>query len=185
MITNKFEINLMKNFISALLLGLPSVAFSDPIQAGHYALYRQMEFSNICAIYEVWWPFANEAYATQELDSRFVTLMHKELIPKIGQRFGKPGDFADSMHFYMKKRVKAETGDYFEPVDCIAYQYHLAAEIMWDQEKIGKIILDDPDFWFGSAVTQQRLTTALSDEILLCFAASGEWGNSCSPLEKE
>jgi len=162
-----------------------AVASADPIQQGHYPLYRQMEFANICAIYEIWWPLAVNANQAKELDSHFIALLNQELLPNIGQRFGDPRDFTESMYFYMSNRVRDAEEDNYSPIDCIAFQYHRSSENMWDTEKIDKVILDDPDFWFGSTITQEKLAEALANETLLCFAASGEWGTSCSSSERE
>lgn len=158
---------------------------ADPVQSGHYPLYRQMEFSNICAIYEIWWPNAVAANEANELSTKFIALMNEELTPNIGHRFGGPKDFIEGIHFYMVRRLEDRARDKFSPIDCIAYQYYRSVENMWDKEKIDQVILDDPDFWFGSAVTQERLAAALANEVLLCFAASEEWGLSCTLSEKE
>ena len=172
-------------FIALALSYLAHPVSSDPIQTGHYSLYRQMEFSNICAIYEIWWPYAIKAGDAKELDHGFVALLNKELVPNIGRRFGEPKDFTESIHFYMSNRIQDKSRDKFSPIDCMAYQYYRSTEDIWNKEKIDKIILDDPDFWFGSTVTQERLAAALANETLICFAASGEWGTSCDALERE
>jgi len=176
------------NVRAILILAFSTVVQSvsaDPIQQGHYSLYRQMEFSNICAIYEIWWPLAAKANEAKELDSHFIALLNQELLPNIGERFGDPTEFTESMYFYMSNRVQDGNKHNYSPIDCIAFQYHRSSKHMWDKGKIDKVILDDPDFWFGSAITQEKLAAALANETLLCFAAIGEWGSSCSTSERE
>jgi len=174
-----------KTWLYLISLCFCEQVYADPVQLGHYSLYRQMEFSNICAIYEIWWPLAVKTNEAKELDSHFIALLNQELLPNIGQRFGDPRDFTESMYFYMSNRVRDGEEDNYSPIDCIAFQYHRSSENMWDTEKIDKVILDDPDFWFGSTITQEKLAEALANETLLCFAASGEWGTSCSSSERE
>jgi hypothetical protein len=171
-------------FISILLASTQLVS-ADPVQKGHYALYRQMEFSNACAIYEVWWPYAVQANQDQQLDTNFLNLINDQLIPNIGSKFGHAAVFAKNMQFYMKTRINTDKRDIFSPIDCIAYQYFRSSEQMWSVEKINNIILADPDFWFGKQFSQDRLAEAAANEILLCFAANGEWGTSCGELDRE
>lgn len=161
--------------------------FSESIKAGlkdsHFSLYRTLEIANICAIYEKWWPIAQASFKSGKFDNEFKTLLYETIPATVGDRFGPVDSFTDKMFFYFSDQVPQKIDEGFNGINCTAYGYYSADPILWDEDAISEIILNDTEFWFGNTVDDEALSTASSNEILMCFAASGEWGPSCLSLD--